>query len=75
MPPRKASRQTRLFSVNVYTIEFVREMSDNNRLKNMMVNGKDFGFTPEQNDYTITMPEGTTQVPTDKHGYHQRSLL
>ena len=56
--------QPEIGSANVYTIEFVREMSDNNRLKNMMVNGKDFGFTPEQNDYTITMPEGTTQVPT-----------
>ena len=49
---------------NVYTIEFVRERSSNNKLKNLMVNGTSFGFQPDVNDYTITLPEGTVTVPT-----------
>jgi hypothetical protein len=49
---------------NIYTIEFVRNMSNNCLLKNMMVNGKDFGFDPAVNEYTITLPEGTVVVPT-----------
>lgn len=51
-------------NMNVYTIEFVREMSDNNKLKNMWVNGEAFGYDPDINDYTIALPMGTTQVPT-----------
>ena len=49
---------------NIYTIEFVRSMSNNCLLKNMMVNGQDFGFDPAQNTYALTLPEGTTTVPT-----------
>lgn len=56
--------QPEIGNANIYTIEFVREMSSNNKLANMMVNGQPFGFSPEVNDYTISMPEGTTAVPT-----------
>ena len=56
--------QPEIGNANIYTIEFVREMSSNNKLANMMVNGQAFGFSPEVNDYTISMPEGTTAVPT-----------
>lgn len=56
--------QPEIGNANIYTIEFVREMSSNNKLANMMVNGQAFGFSPEVNDYTISMPEGTTTVPT-----------
>ena len=51
-------------NMNVYTIEFVREMSDNNKLKNMWVNGEEFGYDPDINEYTIALPLGTTVVPT-----------
>ena len=56
--------QPEIGNANIYTIEFVREMSSNNKLANMMVNGKDFGFSPDVNEYTITLPEGTMVVPT-----------
>ncbi len=51
-------------SANIYTIEFVREKSHNNELKNIMVNGQSIGFSPDVNEYNISMPEGTTTVPT-----------
>lgn len=56
--------QPELGSANVYTIEFVREMSANNQLKNMLVNGEEFGFDPAVNVYEYTLQENTTVVPT-----------
>lgn len=50
---------------NVYTIQFVPDMSANALLNDILVDGVSVdGFDPMVNDYQITLPQGTTVVPT-----------
>lgn len=50
---------------NVYTVQFVYQMSDNVLLNDIMVDGVSVdGFDPMVNNYQINLPEGTTTVPT-----------
>lgn len=50
---------------NVYTVQFVYQMSDNVLLNDIMVDGVSVdGFDPMVNSYQINLPEGTTTVPT-----------
>ena len=50
-----------------YTLNFhVAELADNT-LKDILVNGKSIpGFIPSQNIYRVSLPTGTTQMPTVK---------
>ena len=49
---------------NVYTIRFVNQMSDNNQLADIQVNGNTIaGFDAAVNNYQVELPLGTTALP------------
>lgn len=50
-----------------YTIRFSVEQLSDNTLKDILVNGKSIpGFIPSQTIYRVSLPTGTTQMPTVK---------
>lgn len=50
---------------NTYTIRFTYNQSDNNLLSDLTVGGSTIeGFDPATNVYEVTLPVGTTQLPT-----------
>ena len=51
-------------ATNTYIITYVRKKNDNALLKAILVGGKKLaGFDPEDHDYTVELPMGTTEVP------------
>ncbi len=49
---------------NIYTIRFTQAASTNSRLAAIMLDGVVLAdFTPEQTNYTVTLAEGTTELP------------
>ena len=51
-------------NTNVYTIRYTRVKSNNVKLANIYVDGAPlFGFTPDNADYTVTLPRTATVVP------------
>lgn len=51
-------------TTNTYKITYTRVQSSNAKLASILVGGKRMmGFDPEQANYTVTLPKGTTAVP------------
>lgn len=51
-------------ATNTYIITYARNKSHNALLKAILVGGKKLaGFDPEDHDYTVELPMGTTEVP------------
>ncbi len=51
-------------ATNTYIIAYTRNKSGNALLKTILVGGKKLaGFEPDEHDYTVTLPQGTTVVP------------
>ena len=52
-------------STSTYTIHFQVGLLKDNELQDILVNGKSVpGFTPSQTVYKVSLPVGTTQMPT-----------
>ena len=63
---------------NVYTILFTRNLSNNNLLNDIQVNGASIdGFDPATNSYAVELPVGTTQpaVVTYTKGADDQNVL
>ena len=47
-----------------YTLRFNRQLSDNTRLANILIDGhREFRFSPEEYDYLVVLPYGEDTVP------------
>lgn len=52
-------------STRTYTISFTNSRSSDARINNLLIDGTPIpGFNPSVNDYTVTLPIGTTIAPT-----------
>lgn len=51
-------------TAKVYKLNFVLRASTNSKLKNLQMEGYDLEFSPTKTTYRVTLPMGTTELPT-----------
>jgi hypothetical protein len=48
---------------STYTLNFIKQKSDNSKLLNIEVEGHTINFEPETFEYSVTLPANSTQIP------------